>query len=215
MVKKRVIWPILVCVLTASGLAAGQTASPAQGTSPPTPPETSAQAPAQPSAAPAKPSAEPPAEVPHLAPGTPFHLVIVEPVHSTALAEVPIRTSTVGIYEKVTKEFEKQKRFRLVDVDESEMVFFVLRYWKAGGFHTETFAALAVPTAVYKKNVEWLNGFRGTARVEAMLAAAYWSSNKNYDMTKRWVVGLATANLVNAGRANPADLVKDFHRDMP
>lgn len=206
---------VLVSVL----LFAAQGQSRAQNAPPPDPaPQqgTGAQATAQPAPAPAGQGPEAPSTIPHLPPGISVYIVIVEPVRTTALAEVPFRTSAVGLYEKTTKEFEKQKRFRVVEsFHDADIVFFVLRFWKTGGFHTETCAALAVPAEAYNANVQWLNGFRGTAHVEAMLASAFWSSNKNYNMTKHWVVGLATSSLVDAGRPNPADLVKEFHHDLP
>jgi hypothetical protein len=217
MMSKCAVRLILAGILAVTALPVGPVGILAQATPPQTPSqqETQTPAPAQSAAAQTQSGAETPAGIPHLAPGTPFFFVIVEPVKTTSLTEVPFRTSTVGLSEKVTKQFEKENRFRLVSpAEESAMVFFVLRYWKGGGFHRETFFGFVVPTAVYQANVEWLNGFRGTARVGAMLASAYWSSYKTSNLTKQVLVSLATSDLVDAGRANPADLVKDFHRDM-
>ena len=147
--------------------------------------------------------------------GTAIHLLIIEPVGKSEFNNLPYRTSTVELYKKLAKEFEKQGRFRMVEYsDDAQVVFFVLRFWKASYPHTENYFALALSHEEFKKHVERLNAYRGIAHVEDMLPGALWGTGRDYNMAKHWTVGLATAGLINLGRANPADLVKQFHHDM-
>lgn len=150
-----------------------------------------------------------------IAAGTAIHLLIVEPVGKSDFNSLPYRTSTVELYKKLAREFEKQGRFRMVEYsDDAKVVFFVLRFWKASYPHTENYFALALSHEEYKKRVERLNAYRGIAHVEDMLPAALWGTGRDYNMAKHWTVGLATAGLLNMGRPNPVDLVKQFHHDM-
>jgi hypothetical protein len=147
--------------------------------------------------------------------GTMIFLKIVEPAANGDLTEVQFRNSSVSLYEKLTKEFQKEGRFRLVErSSDAQVVFFVLRYWKPNYPHTLTYLALAVSHDDYTKNVQMLNPFRGVAHVEAMLPSAIWGTGKNYNMAKHWTVGLATAGFFNTGRPNPADLVRQFLHDV-
>ena len=149
-----------------------------------------------------------------LSAGTQIFLKIVEPAANGDLTEVQFRNSSVGLYQKLTKEFQKDGRFQIVDrSSDARVVFFVLRYWKPNYPHTLTYLGVAVPQDDYAKNVQMLNPFRGVAHVEAMLPSAVWGTGRNYNMAKHWTVGLATAGLFNTGRPNPADLVKQFLHD--
>ncbi len=147
--------------------------------------------------------------------GTRVHLLIVEPVGKSDFNTLPYRTATVDLYKKLTKEFEKEGRYHLVEYsNDAQVVFFVLRFWKASYPHTLNYFALALTHEEYEKHVERLNMFRGIAHIEDMLPGALWGTGRDYNMAKHWTVGLATAGLLNLGRPNPVDLVKQFHHDM-
>lgn len=146
--------------------------------------------------------------------GTTIYLHIVEPAANGDFTEVQFRNSAVGLCEKLTKEFRKEGRFRLVErLGDAQFAFFVLRYRKPNYPHTLTYLAIAVPHDDYAKNVHMLNPFRGVAHVETMLPSAIWGTGKNYNVAKHWTVGLATAGLFNTGWPNPVALVKQFLHD--
>jgi hypothetical protein len=149
-----------------------------------------------------------------LADGTTVYLDIVEPAQNADLKELPFRSSSVLLGNKLVKEFEKENRFNLVgDSNSAAVVFFVIRYWKSSRSHSDNYIALAVPQKDFKENVTRLNPFRGVAHVEAMLPSALWISEKNYNMGKHWAAGLASAGMLNLGRSNPVDLVREFCRE--
>lgn len=199
----------LLLLLGSCALRAG-----AQGASPETKPPPPSDDPAPTPVAQSQPAPEilPEAKIPA---GASVYLLIVEPVGNSDFSAVPYRTSTEDWYKKLTKEFEKQGRYRMVQYsNEAAVVFFVLRSWKASYPHSLNYFALALSQNEYKKHVERLNIYRGIAHVEDMLPGALWGTGRNYNMAKHWTVGLATAGLLNLGRPNPVDLVKQFHHDM-
>jgi hypothetical protein len=146
--------------------------------------------------------------------GTMVYLHIVEPAKKGEFTDLQFRNSSVGLYDKLTKEFERERHFVVVEhLQDAQLVFFVLRYWKPNYPHALTYLALAVRPEDYKQHVQMLNPYRGAADVDAMLLSAIWGTGKNYNMAKHWTLGLATAGVFNAGRPNPVDLVKQFEHD--
>ncbi len=200
---------VLLLMLGCASWAGAQ--SPA--TSDSAPPATEKQAPAPvPAPGATPPGIQPEARIPA---GTTVYLLIVEPVGKSEFNNLPYRTASEELFKKLAKEFEKQGRFRLMEhSDDADVVFFVLRFAKASYPHTLNYFALALTHDEYTKHVERLNGFRGIAHVEDMLPGALWGTGRDYNMAKHWTVGLATAGLINLGRPNPVDLVKQFHHDM-
>jgi hypothetical protein len=147
-----------------------------------------------------------------LAPGTRLLVRVVECAESSSLEQVPFRTSSVTVHEKLEKEFRKGGRFLVVPkLDDAQLVFFTLEYWKG---HRQNYVAVAVTKDEYKKHMEWLNQYRGVAYVQDMMDAALWASGKKFNSGKAVTAAVASAGLLRLGQPNPADLVKQFEAEV-